>query len=431
MRELRLKKIIDKGITRFQNLWNLRIFRYSLLLHIFYYVFSIFLTLIYFPEMNDFLVYFNVGKVFLNTPMELYNPINYNWPFRYLPLSVFLFIPFYLMGFGLGFIVFNLINLFLNYFICILIYKIIKLTKFRDHGESEERIIRYICLYLICLPQIFNYILGQINLYVTLLLLLSLYFFILNRNNKTDFLAGIFLGISLIIKPTTIFLIPFLIIISCDYKNKRLRFNIVRSILRIFGVIFPIALNFIMFLILPGLLEGFINVNLTGTETLIPNHSFSITKILSNFLLYLGINPNDINTLSIFSIISMSLLLIGFIVYTLNRIKENAIIYSYIIGLLIMLLAYFDSWDHHLLNLIPLLVIAIFNLPKSSIITKKYIKPSFFFLCFLDLGFMGLFWLINPDVNKPVFPFNFIPTIILCYLFYGVLKYCMAKPKIQ
>ncbi|NHJ25224.1 MAG: DUF2029 domain-containing protein [Candidatus Lokiarchaeota archaeon] len=428
MRDLSLKKIIDNGFVRFQSLWNMKIFRYSFLLHIFYYIFSIFLTLIFFPEKNDFLVYYKVGKVFLNNPMELYNPANYNWPFRYLPLSVFLFIPFYLLGFQLGLIIFNLLNLFLNYIICVLLYKIIKLTKFNNHGENETRIVKYICLYLNCLPQIFNYILGQINLYITLLILLSLYFFIKYRKSKTDFIASFFLGLSIILKPTSIFMIPFLVIISYDYENKRLKLNIVRSIVRIFGVIFPITLNFIMFFIIPGLLEGFINVNLTGSETLIPNHSFSITKIFLNFLLYIGTNANDINVLLIFSIISMILLLIGFISYIINRVKENIIIYSYIIGLLIMLLAYFDSWDHHLLNLIPLLIIVIFNMSKSSKIIRLYIKPTFMFLCFLDLAFMGLFWIINPEVNNPVFPFNFIPTIILCFLFYGILKYLIKKP---
>ncbi|GAH30576.1 unnamed protein product, partial [marine sediment metagenome] len=81
----------------------------------------------------------------------------YNWPFRYLPLSALYFIPFYLMGFDFGFIVFNLINLILNILICIFLYKIINLVRGKDHETDEKRVVLYICLYMISLPQIFNY----------------------------------------------------------------------------------------------------------------------------------------------------------------------------------------------------------------------------------------------------------------------------------
>ena len=88
-----------------------------------------------------------------------------------------------------------------------------------------------------------------------------------------------------------------------------------------------------------------------------------------------------------------------------------------------MLLSYFDSWDHHLLNLIPLLIIIIFNLPRNSQITNS-IKPSFFFFCFFDLAFVGIWYLIYP-----LFPYNFECTISLLITFYGISKFCLKKKR--
>ena len=75
--------------------------------------FAIILTLFFYREQNDFLVYYKVGEVVLRDINDLYTE-PYLWPFRYFPLSALYFVPFYLMGFDFGFIIFNLINLILN-----------------------------------------------------------------------------------------------------------------------------------------------------------------------------------------------------------------------------------------------------------------------------------------------------------------------------
>ncbi|MHA2194321.1 MAG: hypothetical protein ACXABO_01885, partial [Promethearchaeota archaeon] len=92
-------------------------------------------------------------------------------------------------------------------------------------------------------------------------------------------------------------------------------------------------------------------------------------------------------------------------------------IYAYSFGILVMFLCYFDTWDHHLLTFIPLLMIILFNLPRESDLTKKIFKPSIFFLSFFDLAFMGLYFLV-----KDLFPFNFPSTIFLILIFYGLIE---------
>jgi hypothetical protein len=112
----------------------------------------------------------------------------------------------------------------------------------------------------------------------------------------------------------------------------------------------------------------------------------------------------------------------GFLIYLFRKKNEFTSIIAYIFGLLIMLLVYFDSWPHHLLALTPLLIVLIFFMPRNSEITRKYIKRSFFFLNFLDLAFMGIWFII-----QNWFPFNFMSTIFLMMIFYGLSKYCLTE----
>ena len=424
MNKIELKMFYNKSKTRLAELWKFKAFRYSVFLHSFYFIFSVIMTILVFRNNSDFYVYYKVGGIFVNNPTDLYNPAFYidTWPFRYLPLSALMFVPYYLLGFDLGFIVFNLINLLLNILISILLYKIIILVRGTDHESHDKRVILYICLFLIGVPQLFNYILGQINLYVTLFILLSLFIFIKYSDIKWQLIASIILGISIIIKPTTVFMIPFIILLGYDYEKKKFKLEFTKSFVRLLGVILPLLLNLILFFIYPNLLNGFLTANFTGSETVLPNHSFSITKIISNMLLYLGVPSDELSVLPIFLVVLLVIGGLSFIFYIFRRSNVNSMIVGYLFGILIMFLAYFDTWDHHILQIAPLLIISLFNLPRNSELTRKYIKPGFFFLNFFGLVFTGIFWLI-----RPFFPFNFASTLFLILIFIGVSKHCLKK----
>lgn len=341
------------------------------------------------------------------------------WPFRYFPISAAFFVPFYLLGFELGFIVFNLFNLLLNVLICNLLYKILIHIRREDHEKDDKRIVLYICLFLMSLPNLFNYILGQINLYVTLLILLSLFLFLTREGFKWDLISSIILGFSIIIKPITIFMIPFLLVLKLRFKQKQFEFNVLKSLIRIIGLLLPLSLNLFLFLLYPSLWDGFLTTNFTGSETIIVNHSFSLTKIILNFFIFFNISHNP---LLVFLLISFIIGVLSFVVYVFRRINENSIIFAYLFGILIMLLVYYDSWTHHLLALTPLLIILIFYMPRNSKITKKYVKPSFFFFSFFDLAFMGIWF-----ITQKWFPFNLVSTIFLLIILYGSTKFCLTE----
>jgi len=411
------------GLSYFKSAWKFKVFRYGIYLQILYFLLSVILTLVFFRNLNDFKVYYEVGEVVVTNINDLYQ-IEYQWPFRYFPLSAFFFVPFYYLGFDLGFIVFNALNLMLNGCISILLFKIIMLIKGAGHEKSNDRAVLYISLYLMGTPQLFNLILGQINLYVIFLILLSLYLFLSHDSLKWRFIASVILGTSAIFKPVTLFLFPFLIILRYNKESKKVEIRFLESLIRILGALIPLALNLILFILFPPLLEGFININLTGEETVLINHSMSITKLISNLLYLFGIRGTDLLMIQfpLFISVLSFFALLGFIFYFIlqtRRLNQDNLIYGYTLGILIMFLSYFDTWNHHLLIITPLLIIIIFNFSRSSLITDKLVKKSFFFLNFFDIIFTGVFF-----ITESFFPLNFAGTIFLLMILYGIFKFC-------
>lgn len=405
-------------LTRVKQLWDQKIFRYAVILHSFYFFLSIILFFLFYKEKNDFLIFYNVGDIFLNDIESLYNQSFYLWDFRYFPLSALFFIPFSILPFELAFISFNIINVLLNILISISLYKIIILVRVRDDDNNDKRVIIYICIYLMGLPHILNYVYGQINSYITLFILVSLYIFLKYKELKWQCLGSIILGISIIIKPTAFFLIPFLIILQFDLEKRKFRLDFLKSLVRLFGVILPVLLNFILFISYPVLWQGFLETNFTGNNPVALNFSFSISKLIINFCYFFNIPFNQLYILvGVIFIIGG----LGFIFFLIRRTDKKSIIYGYGLGIIIMLLVYYDSWDHHLLNLTPILIIILFTLPKYSKMTN-YIKLSLIFFSFFDLAFVGIWYLIHP-----LFPFNFEATFFLLISFYVIYKTLIQK----
>ncbi len=308
---------------KFSRFWEEKIFRIAVLLHLFYYTLSIILFFTVLSEKNDFLIFYESGKIFLNDISNLYNQTYYLWDFRYFPLSALFFVPFSLIDFGLAFVLFNTLNLFLNFLIIMLLYKIIKRVRGKDHEQNDKRIILYISIYLMGVPHVLNYIYGQINLFITLFILTSLLIFLTYKSNVWQFIGSFILGISIIIKPTSIFLIPFLLILHFDLEKRKLKIAFSKSFIRIFGVILPVLSNFILFAAFPKLWEDFLETNFTGSNPIALNFSYSLTKLITNFC-YLYNIPFSRLTILLVSVGSFGG--IGFIIFVLMRREQNSIL---------------------------------------------------------------------------------------------------------
>jgi hypothetical protein len=413
-----LLSLFSRIIGKLKEFWEVKVFRYAILAQIIYFTLSIILFFLFLFQTNDFVIFYESGRIFLTDIEELYNPSNYIWDFRYFPLSALLFIPFSFLDFGLAFILFNCLNFILNILICLIMYKIIKIIRGQDHEKDDKRLILYLSFYLMGVPHILNYIYGQINLFVTIFILISLLIFISYQKNSWQFFGSVILGISIIIKPTSLLLAPFLLILHFDLEKRKLKIDFSKSIIRLVGVLLPVLSNFVLFAAFPKLWGGFISTNFTGSNPSAVNYSFSLTKLITNFCFLFNIPFSQLTIL----LASVGIIGgLGFFILVLRRRTKNSILYSYSIGMLIMLLTYYDSWNHHLLNLIPLMTIIIFNLPRHSNILN-YIKPSLFFFNFFDLIFVGVWFF-----TYPIFPFNFVGTFFLFLSLYGISKYLISK----
>jgi hypothetical protein len=413
-----LKALFVQIFNKLKEFWNVKIFRYAILVQLFYFFLSILLFFLFLNQKNDFVIFYESGRIFLTDIENLYNQANYLWDFRYFPLSALFFIPFSFLDFGLAFILFNLLNFILNILISLMMYKIIKAIRGQDHETNDKRIILYISLYLMGVPHILNYIYGQINLFITFSILASLMIFLFYKKTKWQLLGSIILGISIIIKPTSFFLIPFLLVIRFDLSTKKLKIDFSTSLLRLVGVLIPVLLNFALFAAYPKLWSDFLSTNFTGSNPLALNFSISLTKLVTNFCYFFNIPFNQLIVLIVLVGLVGGL---GFFSYILRRRDSNYILYGYTMGMTIMLLTYFDSWDHHLLNLTPLLIITIFNLPRRAKLLD-YIKPSFFFFNFFGIIFVGVWFL-----TYPLFPYNFVGTFFLFVLLYSLTRYFLVK----
>jgi hypothetical protein len=415
---MRWVNLIIWAFNKLRSFWNSKIFRIALILHSFYFILAMILFFVFYYEKNDFFIFYESGKVFLFDIENLYDQTYYLWDFRYFPLSALFFAPFSLLDFGSAFILFNLINYILNILIILVLYKIIILIRGKDHEKNDKRIILYLSIYLMGLPHVLNYIYGQINLFITFFILSSILIFICRKGYYWQFLASLILGISIIIKPTSFFMIPFLLVIRFERERSRINISLKESIIRIFGVLLPVFSNSIFFILLPKLWSGFLSTNFTGSNPTALNFSFSLSKLITNFCYFFNIPFNQLYILISFVFIFGG---IGFIGFILRNKNNSSIIYGYTLGIILMLLSYFDSWDHHLLNLTPLLIIILFNLPRNSKIVD-YIKPSLFFFNFFDLAFLGMWFL-----TYPIFPYNFGATFFLIITFIGIIKYLVCK----
>jgi hypothetical protein len=383
---------------------------------------------------NDYLSFYYAGLNVLEDLPNLYNSSLSPFPFRYLPFSAYFFTPFSLLGLELGYFVFQIINFFLNFLIIYLIYKILQIYKklskdsnfdyelndFKEIFEKRENesILHQSAVFLIMLPQFMNFFLGQINILVSVFILSSLVYF-LKGGTKNDLLGGFLIGLGISIRPTLIFILPFLLFLNFNRETKKLVFNFKETVMRLMGPMVFLLISGIYFLIYPQMLTDFIDVNLAGKYTytlgdgLEINPSFSLTRI---FLIFLGLINIDINGFLIFVIITLVILIPIYYLYIQNSNEPIRLINGYLAGILIMLIVYFDSWPHHLVVLAPFLIF--FILINKNFKSYKLFKYLHYLIAILMVIFWGIFYL-----SYKFFPFNAGGLILLMLLYYCLVVY--------
>jgi len=388
---------------------------------------------------NDYLSFHYAGLNVLEDLPNLYSSSLPPFPFRYLPLSAYFFTPFSLLGLELGYFVFQIFNFFLNIINIYLIYKIVQLYKhlispstlsydlknFNDifTKSKNKSILNQSVIFLVMAPQFMNYFLGQINVIVTLFILSSLYCFLKN-NSKYDLLGGFLIGFGILLKPTLILILPFLIYLNYSKETKKFTLKIKKTALRLAGSIILVVISGLYFLIFPQMLGDFIDVNLAGEYTyaiegaLEINPSFSLTRFV---LILLNIINIDINGFLIFIIITIVILAPIYFYSVKNSNQPISLIDGYLAGILVMLIVYFDTWPHHLIVLAPFLIF--FILIHGDFKYYTILKYCHYLLATLTVVFWGIFYL-----TYELFPFNIGGLIILIPVYFLITVFYKKKP---
>ena len=388
---------------------------------------------------NDYLSFHYAGLNVLEDLPNLYSSSLPPFPFRYLPLSAYFFTPFSLLGLELGYFVFQIFNFFLNIINIYLIYKIVQLYKhlispstlsydlknFNDifTKSKNKSILNQSVIFLVMAPQFMNYFLGQINVIVTLFILSSLYCFLKN-NSKYDLLGGFLIGFGILLKPTLILILPFLIYLNYSKETKKFTLKIKKTALRLAGSIILVVISGLYFLIFPQMLGDFIDVNLAGEYTyaiegaLEINPSFSLTRFV---LILLNLINIDINGFLIFIIITIVILAPIYFYSVKNSNQPISLIDGYLAGILVMLIVYFDTWPHHLIVLAPFLIF--FILIHGDFKYYTILKYCHYLLATLTVVFWGIFYL-----TYELFPFNIGGLIILIPVYFLITVFYKKKP---
>ncbi|MHA1985225.1 MAG: glycosyltransferase family 87 protein [Promethearchaeota archaeon] len=380
---------------------------------------------------NDYLSFYYAGLNVIEDLPNLYSSSLSPFPFRYLPLSAYFFTPFSILGLRIGYFIFQIFNFLLNIFLIYLMYKIIQVYKntykrsnfnyqvknFRDlfDNAENESVLHQSAVFLIMLPQFMNYFLGQINVIVTIFVLSSLYCFLKN-NNKNDLLGGFLIGFGIQLKPTLIFILPFLIFLNYSKETKKFNFKIKKTLMRLIGSIVLVLISGSYFLIFPEMLLDFIDVNLVGEYTytiegaLEINPSFSLTRVV---LIIFNLFRLNVNGFLIFIIITILILVPLYVFYILNPNQPTSLINGYLAGILVMMIVYFDTWPHHLIVLAPFLIF--FVLFHEDFEFYKGLKYCHYLLPALAVVFWGIFYL-----TYEIVPFNIGGLVFLMLVYYFI-----------
>ncbi|MFW9940345.1 MAG: hypothetical protein ACFFFT_04840 [Candidatus Thorarchaeota archaeon] len=351
---------------------------------------------------NDFQAYyFSSQLIFKDIESLYYNP-GFFMPYRYFPISPILHFMYGIFPYDTAYIV----GLFLIYFQTVLVFLIVlKIAKeYFNHDDKEFIWLFWAIGLIVIVPyNIILYLQIQTSISVILTILLGYYYFKKEEHEfRNNLIGGIFIAVAILLKPTIIIVIPFLIDAKIDNEKIVIR---TPSFLRIIPTIIMLIINIIIFIVFPTLLYGFFQNNFHHIYIEFNYLSDSLTTFLARIF---SIHPTIL-----FIIICGTLFLI---LYYHFLTKKNDLIYYLALSILISLISYIDVWNHSILFLLPLIMFIIMKTKSQE--HKSKLKMIYYIT--IGLSYLN------------VFNFYFSVNIFQVYyslftLYYPILFYYMYK----
>lgn len=333
------------------------------------FVFLILFSLVFFLEikddMIDFEVYWKSGKR-LALAENLYPPDDGHYVLKYIPFFAFIAYPFSLFSIQ--------VSKALWYFISALF--VFLFFHFSLEIIPEKKVKTLIILFIpgvTLLKFIIRELdLGQSNIFVGTLFLIGFNFL----NYQKDFLSGLFLAFSFVVKPYSAISLPYLLL------KKRFKPFIFLSFLILLFLILPSIVygwegNFQLF-------KGWLKTIYSSTpHLLVSNDNVSVMGMFSKWF---GVGKLSF-TLSIFTILIL-LLLFVLSVFKGKALKSPDPLEISILLILIPLLSP-QGWDYVFLLSLPSLMILVNSFKELPFTLKILIAISFFTIGFSLFDLMG------------------------------------------
>jgi hypothetical protein len=321
--------------------------------------------------LNDFKVYYEATKALLAGEQVYGIPFGLDTGmFKYSPFVLFLFIPFAILPFTLSGILYFLLIVAALVF-SFLISRSILITYFFHRPQKYETLLTILALVFISNHLYRELHLGNTNIILIFLILISLKLIL----KEKDFYGGILFGIALLLKPYLLLLGIVLLF------HKKWRF-IAGTTTMIFlqGIIMIVVLGFTKSL---SLHTEWISTMLTHAESYGSNNN--IAFLMHSFF------KTEISSVNNFIIIAVSALVIsGFIIYNLavNYRKPNGVVASeknFILEWFIVFAALpsiVNTDTQHFMYTLPLIMLVLFYIAQN----KDFIPGIFLFIIFLMYG---------------------------------------------
>lgn len=304
----------------------------------------------------DFQVYYGAVNNFL----EGINPYQHLYikttPFNYPPSALLFLLPLSLFSIKLSQFIWFIFSL-----LCLMTIAQIIFSLFIPEEKWWIKLI-LLSLLLQNFPTKFTLVMGQVNLLVLLLIVLSFYYYV----NKDDKLSGLFLGLSAAIKLNPLLLVAFFVI----KKRYKIVFRTFLTFLLanlIILMIDPISTLFYYQNVLPGLL---------GLVSQGHYYDQSFLALIGR----LGLNYR------LGRVLNFLILGWGAVLTLKSLVKKKGVFYQFKhFSILLLLVTMFNTfaWQHHLVFLLPAFLAASFIFLK----TKNFLFGFFLAMAAFLVGF--------------------------------------------
>lgn len=338
----------------------------------------------YYP---DFSGYYYGSKYLLENSNPYFGGGSLFTSYVYPPIVLILFLPFTILTFQTAEIVWTILSLI---FLLSSLYLLSKIFELRFFSSLN---LFLMSLVFISFPSKFSLGMGQINMLVLMLLVISLWFL----KQKREFASGVLLGVSLAIKLFPVLLPVYFIVDSCLRRNDRERWKVS---LGIFASLL-ISVLLVLIFVPPKIYSEFISV---------------LSSLVSSWKLdyynqsFAGFTGRSFGTGEFANV--LKLILSGVVVFTaffavIKNKQKDFLITALKFGTLITasLLINTFSWQHHFVWLIIPFYVAFFYL-KTNRFEKKYFAVLFVSYFLISINFA------NPQI---------LPAISQSHVFFGTL----------